>query len=145
MAQRLVKREPQDPHNAPSGLLQRLRANNRGAPVMPVSFAQALSTWMAEQRKVNRSRLMRVRAAWEMAIEQVPGINVEAARRASVRSVAKTGAVIVTVDHPGLAHELGVVYRGALLAKLRELLAGRDSVSDLKVSARARGRGRGRV
>jgi len=140
MATRLVKRTPIQPENASKDPLQRLRDNNRAAPVMPVSFAKALSVWMAEQRKINRSRLSRVRNAWEVAIDSVPGLNAEAAKRADVRSVAKTGAVIVTVDSPTLAHELGVVYRGALLKKLRELLAGRDSVSDLKVRARARPR-----
>jgi hypothetical protein len=142
MANRLVQRTRQDPQKAPKDLLQRLRDNNRGAPLMPVPFAQGLRAWMAEHRKNNRSRLSRVRNAWEIAIEQVPGLNAEAAARASVRSVSRTGAIVVTVDNPSLAHELGVVYRGALLQKMRELLSGKDSVADLKVRSSPRARKR---
>lgn len=103
---------------------------------MPVPFAQALTVLLTEQKRVNRSRLQRLRGAWDMAVEQVEGINGEAARRAEVRSVGKTGAVHVIVGNPGLAHELGVVYRDPLLNKLRELLEGKDSVSELTVKVK---------
>lgn len=103
---------------------------------MPVPFAQALTVLLTEQKRVNRSRLQRLRGAWQIAIEQVEGINIEAARKAEVRSVGKTGAVQITASNPGLAHELGVVYREPLLHKLRELLEGKDSVSDLTVKVK---------
>ena len=103
---------------------------------MPVPFAQALTVLMGEQKRINRSRLQRLRGAWEMAIEQVEGISLDAARQAEVRSVSKTGAMFVTVSNPGLAHELGVVYREPLLRKLRSLLEGKDSVSELTVKVK---------
>lgn len=134
MATRLVKREKNDPRNAPADPLARLRDNARRP--MPVPFAQALTVLLTEQKRVNRSRLQRLRGAWEMAVEQVEGINAEAAKKAEIRSVGKSGGVQVTVDNPGLAHELGVVYRQPLLNKLRELLEGKDSVSDLIVKVR---------
>jgi hypothetical protein len=108
--------------------------------MMPVSFAAALNAYMGEQRRNNRSRLQRLRNAWLLAIEAVPGVNTHASAKADVRAVAKTGAMIVTVDNPALAHELGVVYREPLLARLRELLKGRDSISELQVKSRSRRR-----
>ena len=134
MATRLVKRLQIDPRKASADPLSRLRDNARKP--MPVPFAQALTVLLTEQKRVNRSRLQRLRGAWEIAIAQVDGINVEAAKKASLRSVAKTGEVLVNLSNPGLAHELGVVYREPLLLKLRELLNGKDSISDLKVKVK---------
>lgn len=142
MATRLVKRPRIDPATASKDPLERLRQNTR-APLAPVSFAAAVSAYMGEQRRNNRSRLQRLRNAWELAVEQIPAIS-ESAGKADVRAVAKTGAMIVTVDNPALAHELGVVYRSILLAKLRELLHGRDSISELTVKSRGRRRSKSR-
>jgi hypothetical protein len=136
MTTRLVKRPRISPQQASKDPLERLRQNTR-KPVLPVPFAQALSVLLTEQKRINRSRLQRIRAAWEMAIEQTPGLS-EAAKRAEVRNVGKTGAVHVIVDSPALAHELGVVYRSALLACMRELLEGKDSISELVVKIRGR-------
>ncbi|MCZ7604494.1 MAG: hypothetical protein M5U25_00175 [Planctomycetota bacterium] len=136
MTTRLVKRPKISPQQASKDPLERLRQNAR-TPVLPVPFAQALTVLLTEQKHVNRSRLQRIRAAWEMAVEQTPGLSA-AARRAEVRSIGKTGAVQVLVDSPALAHELGVVYRGALLACMRELLQGKDSVSELVVKLHGR-------
>jgi hypothetical protein len=136
MATRLVKRPPNDPRKAPADPLARLRANAHRP--MPVSFAQALSVHLGELKRVNRSRLQRLRNAWRLAIESVSGLNAESASRAEVRNVTRTGAVHVTVSNPALAHELGVVYREALLTRMRELLEGRDSISDLVVRVRHR-------
>jgi len=136
MTTRLVKRPKISPQQASKDPLERLRQNAR-TPVLPVPFAQALTVLLTEQKRVNRSRLQRIRAAWEMAVEQTPGLSA-AARRAEVRSIGKTGAVQVLVDSPALAHELGVVYRGALLACMRELLQGKDSVSELVVKLHGR-------
>jgi hypothetical protein len=135
MGNRLVKRTRVAPQTASKEPLERLRQNVR-APLLPVSFAAALSAYIGEQRRNNRSRLQRVRNAWLLAIESVPGVNATAAAQADVRAVAKTGAIHVTVDNPALAHELGVVYRNALLERLRELLKGRDSVSGLTIKSR---------
>jgi hypothetical protein len=137
MGNRLVKRARIDPQTASKEPLERLRQNTR-TPLSPVSFAAALSAYIGEQRRNNRSRLQRVRNAWALAVESVPGVNAEPAAQADVRAVAKTGAIQVTVDNPALAHELGVVYRSALLERLRELLKGRDSVSGLTVKFRGR-------
>ncbi|MCA8912203.1 MAG: hypothetical protein KDB82_10890 [Planctomycetes bacterium] len=137
MTTRLVKRPRIDPRKSDKDPLKRLRQNTR-TPLVPVPFAQALTVLLSEQKKVNRSRLQRVRGAWEMAIQQIEGIHAAAAKQAEVRSVSKTGVVKVTVGNPGLAHELGVVYRETLLAKMRELLQGKDSVSDLVVQSRGR-------
>lgn len=134
MTTRLVKRPKISPQQASKDPLERLRQNAR-KPVLPVPFAQALTVLLTEQKRVNRSRLQRIRAAWEMAVEQINGLS-EAAKRAEVRNVSKTGAVHVVVDSPALAHELGVVYRNRLLELMRELLAGKDSVSELVVKPR---------
>ncbi len=138
MVTRLVRRSRTDPQTVSKDPLERLRQNSR-APAMPVSFAAALNVFLGEQRRNNRSRLQRVRNAWALAVEEVPGISPSAAD-ADVRAVARTGAVVVTVDNPALAHELGVVYREPLLAKMRELLKGRDSISELQVKTRSRRR-----
>jgi hypothetical protein len=140
MVTRLVRRPKTEPQSASKDPLERLRQNDRHALLMPVSFAAALNAYMGEQRRSNRSRLQRLRNAWALAIESVPGVNTHAAAKADVRAVAKTGAMIVTVDNPALAHELGVVYREPLLARLRELLKGRDSISELQVKSRSRRR-----
>lgn len=135
MTARLVRRPKIDPRNAPKDPLERLRSNMRRAPEMPVSFAHALNAFLADRKKLNRSRLQRVQAAWTLAVDGVPGLS-EAARRAEVRSVSKTGEVHVTVQGGALAHELGVVYREIILKSLRELLQGKDSVSGLVVKHR---------
>lgn len=135
MATRLVKRTRIAPQDASKDPLERLRQNTR-TPLMPVSFAAALTVYMGEQKRNNRSRLQRIRNAWLMAIEQVPGVNAQAAAAAEVRNVAKTGAVHATLDNPSLAHELGVVYKQALFDKMRELLHGRDTISELMIHSR---------
>jgi hypothetical protein len=135
MSTRLVTRPKISPKDAAKDPLTRLRQNAR-SPLMPVPFAQALSVLLTEQRRVNRSRLLRLRGAWEMAIDQIPGLNAEAAKRADVRSVGKSGEVRVTVDSPALAHELGVVYREKLLDRMRALLEGKDSISNLVIKPR---------
>ena len=137
MTTRLVKRPKISPQQASKEPLERLRQNTRRT-VMPVPFAQALSVLLTEQRQINRSRLQRFRAAWEMALEQISGVSAEAAKRAEVRSVGKSGAVRVVVDSPALMHELGVVYRNKLLETMRALLDGKDSISDLQVQTRGR-------
>ena len=104
---------------------------------MPVPFAQALSVLLTDQKRVNRSRLQRIKAAWEIALEQTPGVS-KAAKRAEVMSIAKSGAIRVTVDSPALAHELGIVYREALLERMRALLQGKDSISELLVKTGGR-------
>jgi hypothetical protein len=131
MTTRLVRRPKISPQQSAKDPLERLRQNTR-RPVSPVPFAQALSVLLNEQKRVNRSRLQRIRAAWEMALEQTSGVS-QAAKRAEVRSIAKSGAVRVIVDSPALAHELGVVYRDALLDRMRALLQGKDSISELQV------------
>lgn len=135
MATRLVKRSRFEPQNAAKDPLTRLRQNAR-TPVMPVSFAAALDAFATEQRRNNRSRANRLRHAWELAIEQLPGVPA-AAKDAELRS--RDGRLTVTVDSPAMAHELGVVYRAALLAKLREI-DDRDTIIDLTVKARSRRR-----
>ena len=136
MKTRLVKRHQIDPKKAAKEPLQRLRQNARST-VMPVSMAHAMSALLTEQKRVNRSRLQRFRNAWELAVDETPGLS-EGAKAAEVRSIGKTGEVLVHVISPALAHELGVVYREALLAKLRELLHGKDSVSNLVVKTHGR-------
>jgi hypothetical protein len=137
MTTRLVKRPRIDPRKSNPDPLKRLRQNKR-TPLSPVPFAQALTALLAQQKRVSRSRLQRVRSAWALAVEQVAGVHSDAAKKAVIRSMSKTGVVKVTVNNPGLAHELGVVYREALLNKLRELLQGKDSISDLTVQSRGR-------
>lgn len=136
MKTRLVKRPRIDPKHAATEPLQRLRQNAR-AKAMPVSMAQALSVYLVDQKRVNRSRLQRLRAAWELAIEDTDGLS-EAAKTAEIRNISKTGEVLIQVGSPALAHELGVVYREVLLNKLRELLQGKDSISNLAVKCHGR-------
>jgi hypothetical protein len=135
MTTRLVRRPQISPKDAAKDPLERLRQNARNL-LMPVPFAHALSVLLTEQRRVNRSRLLRLRGAWEMAVEQIPGLSTEAANRADVRSVGKSGEVRVTVDSPALAHELGVVYREKLLDRMKALLEGKDSISNLVIKPR---------
>ena len=137
MTTRLVKRPQISPQKSSKDRLTRLRENTR-KPLSPVPFAQALTVLLSEQKRVNRSRLQRVRGAWAIAVDETQGVHTDAAKKAEVVSVSKTGSVKVVVGNPGLAHELGVVYRGALLAKMRELLTGKDSISDLSVQCRSR-------
>lgn len=100
---------------------------------MPVSFAEALTAYCAEQKRDNRSRRHRVNRAWLETLDSVLG---EASReyggRTQVQSVAG-GVVKVGVDSPALMHELGVVKRRALLERLRQLLKGQESIVDLAV------------
>ncbi|MCA8916926.1 MAG: hypothetical protein KDB90_16155 [Planctomycetes bacterium] len=136
MTTRLVRRPKISPQQSAKDPLERLRQNTR-RPVMPVPFAQALSVLLTDQKRVNRSRLQRIKAAWEIALEQTPGVS-KAAKRAEVMSIAKSGAIRVTVDSPALAHELGIVYREALLERMRALLQGKDSISELLVKTGGR-------
>lgn len=141
MAARLVKRKRTKPQDAATDPLERARENNPARRSQPVSFAHAMNALMIEQRKVNRSRLQRLRAAWEMAVEGVKGLS-PAAKYAEVRSLAKSGEVQVTVYNPSIAHEVGVVYKAAILKQLREILTGKDSVSGIKVKTKRGGRHR---
>ena len=100
---------------------------------MPVSFATALGAYNTEQKRDNKSRRHRVNRAWAEALMSVMGENGRGyAGRCQVQSVA-AGVVKVGVDNSSLAHELGVVYRRALLERLRELLKGEESLLDLSV------------
>lgn len=141
MGKRLVKRLRVTPKNAAVDPLERARENNPARRSQPVSFAHALNALMVEQKRVNRSRLQRLRAAWEMAVDNVRGLS-SAAKRAEIRSLAKTGEVQITVAGASLQHEVGVVYKQALLKQMRELLEGKDSISGLKVKTKRGGRRR---
>lgn len=140
MANRLVRKPKTEPRRSAADPLERLRQNARRRPAMPVSMARALTALMSEQKRVNRSRLQRVRGAWQIAIDETDGVHENAAKSAEVRSVSKTGEVRVTVRNPGLAHELGVVYRKVILERMRELLQGKDSISNLVVRPSGRRR-----
>lgn len=102
---------------------------------MPVSFACALSALMKDRSSVNRSRRVRVQRAWEMALREVSGLTANLARHTQVVSTSG-GLVRIAVDSPALAHELGVVYKAKLLARMQALLAGKDTITGLAIRAR---------
>lgn len=133
MARRLVSKFNKTAPSTVSGPLSRLRQMRPAAVHMPVSFAQALTAYSAEQRRDNRSRRHRVNRAWAEALEAVLGeAGRDYGRRCEVRSVAQ-GVIRVAADSAALAHLLGVVNRRSLLDQLRLLLKGKESVVDLTV------------
>ncbi|MCC6466151.1 MAG: DUF721 domain-containing protein [Planctomycetes bacterium] len=135
----MLKRAARQVAKAPADPLQRLRANNPRKRRPPEPFARAVSEWLAAQTKLNRSRRGRVLNAWTLALADVMG---EPAPQTELLNMDKGGTVHVVVESATLAHELGVVQRGRLLQRLRELLAGKDSVAGLVVRARSRHTGR---
>ncbi|MDC1142962.1 hypothetical protein OAU50_07715 [Planctomycetota bacterium] len=141
MATRLVKRVRVKTQDAATDALERAQENNPARRSQPVSFAHGLSVLMAEQKRVNRSRLHRLRRAWAIAVDEISGLSGRALN-AEVRSIAKTGEVQVTVGNPSLAHEIGVVFKSEILRHLRELLTGKDSIAGLKVNLKRGGRRR---
>ncbi|MBE7490706.1 MAG: hypothetical protein HS108_02920 [Planctomycetes bacterium] len=134
MANRLVKRAPKAPLVAPKDPLQRARDNYPRRVAMPVSMAQAMSVFLDEARKLNKSRRARIQGALEIALAEIPGL-AGVRDRIKVGGVDKGGTVQLVVDGPTLAHELGVVYKAALLDKLRRLLQGKDSLAGITVKA----------
>lgn len=134
MATRLVKRARKTPSETAKDPLQRARDNYPRRVSMPVSMAHAMNAFLEETRKLNKSRRARLQGALELALAEIPGLDV-APGAAWVAKEGKDGVVHIGVDGPTLAHELGVVYKAALLGKLRELLKGKDSLADLSVRA----------
>lgn len=137
MATRLVKRTRKTPAEAAKEPLQRLRENYPRRSTQPVSMAAAVAAFLDEYRKLNKSRRTRLQGALELALAEIPGLEV-AAGQVQVGSVGKDGVVHVTVASGALAHELGVVYKRELLEKMRALLQGKDSLAGITVKAAAR-------
>lgn len=137
MVTRLVKRTSTAPGQSAKDPLQRLRENYPRRSAQPVSMAAALSAYLTEARKLNKSRRSRIAGALALALAEIPGLE-GVGDRAHVFSIGKDGVVHIGVDNPTLAHELGVVYKAALLAKLRELLSGKDSLAGITVRASAK-------
>jgi hypothetical protein len=134
MASRLVKRVRKAPSETSKDPLQRARDNYNRRVALPVSMAHAMSAFLDEARKVNKSRRARLQGALELALAELPGLQ-DVGDRAHIASIGKDGTVHIAVDSPTLAHELGVVYKLALLNKLRDLLHGKDSLSGITVKA----------
>ncbi|MCC6573124.1 MAG: hypothetical protein IT462_04970 [Planctomycetes bacterium] len=133
MARRLVSKRRQTANATAQDPLLRLRQMRPVAVRLPVSFAEALTAYTAEQRRDNRSRRHRVNRAWIEALDSVLGAyGRDYGGRSQVQTVAN-GLVKVGVDSPALAHELGVVNRRALLERLQELLKGLETIVDLTV------------
>ncbi|MBX3473971.1 MAG: hypothetical protein KF754_06270 [Planctomycetes bacterium] len=132
MANRLVKRTRKTPLETSKDPLQRARDNYPRRVSMPVSMAHAMNAFLEESRKVNKSRRARLQGALELALLEIPGLQ-GVGSRAQVANISKDGTVNVVVDSPTLAHELGVVYKAALLNKLRELLKDKDSLAGITV------------
>lgn len=134
MANRLVKRTRKAPSETSKEPLQRARDNYTRRVALPVSMAHALNAFLDENRKLNKSRRGRFQGALELALAEIPGLE-GVGDRAHVASIGKDGTVHIGVEGPTLAHELGVVYKAALLNKLRELLHGKDSLAGITVKA----------
>lgn len=132
MANRLVKRTRKTPLETSKDPLQRARDNYPRRVSMPVSMAHAMNAFLEESRKVNKSRRARLQGALELALLEIPGLQ-GVGSRAQVANISKDGTVNIVVDSPTLAHELGVVYKAALLNKLRELLKDKDSLAGITV------------
>lgn len=132
MANRLVKRTRKTPLETSKDPLQRARDNYPRRVSMPVSMAHAMNAFLEESRKVNKSRRARLQGALELALLEIPGLQ-GVGNRAQVANISKDGTVNIVVDSPTLAHELGVVYKAALLNKLRELLKDKDSLAGITV------------
>jgi hypothetical protein len=137
MATRLVKRTRKTPAEAAKEPLQRLRENYPRRSTQPVSMAAAVTAYLAEFRKLSKSRRTRLQGALELALADIPGLEI-APGHVHVGSVGKDGMVHITVDSPTLAHELGVVYKRELLDNMRQLLQGKDSLAGITVKAAAR-------
>lgn len=137
MATRLVKRTRKTPAEAAKEPLARLRENYPRRSSQPVSMAAAVTAYLTEFRKLNKSRRTRLQGALELALAEIPGIEV-APGQVQVGSVGKDGTVHITVASGALAHELGVVYKRELLGKMRQLLQGKDSLAGITVKTAAR-------
>ena len=86
-----------------------------------------------EERKVNKSSRARLQGAWKMALEEVFGERAaEMLAHTEVRG-SFGGSLRVSCDSPALAHELGKVKKQTLLARLREYLAGKETLVGLDV------------
>ncbi len=134
MVTRLVKRSRTAPMESAKDPLLRARENYPRRSAQPVSMAAALSAYLDEARKVNKSRRGRMQGALALALAEIAGLE-HVGDRAHVFSVGKDGTLHIGVENPTLAHELGVVYKAALLAKLRELLDGKDALAGITVKA----------
>lgn len=143
MATRLVKRARKAPAETSKDPLQRARDNYPRRVSLPVSMAQAMNALLDETRKLNKSRRARLQGALSIALGDIPGLEA-VGDRAQIVNVDKTGVVHIAVNGSTLAHELGVVYKSALLNKLRELLHGKDSLAGIVVKADTRAKGPGR-
>lgn len=134
MANRLVRRSYKTPVQASKDPLERLRENYPRRASQPVSMAQAVSAFLGEFRKLNKSRRARIQGALELALGDLPDVGGDATH-ARVDNISKDGVVHVTVEGSTLAHEIGVVYKAALLQKMRALLQGKDSLAGIVVKA----------
>lgn len=143
MATRLVKRARKAPAETSKDPLQRARDNYPRRVSLPVSMAHAISAFLDESRKLNKSRRARLQGALELALGEIPGLE-NVGEAAQIVNVDKSGVVHIAVTGSTLAHELGVVYKTTLLNKLRQLLAGKDSLAGIVVKAGARAKTSGR-
>ncbi len=135
MPTRLVSRARKSPAKPAKNELDRLRQFRPSAISMPVTFAQGMAALNEEERKVNKSSRARLLGAWTLALEHV--YQERAAELLAHTEVRGSfgGSLRVTCDSPALAHELGKVKKQSLLAKLRELLAGKETLVGLEVRA----------
>lgn len=133
MPTRLVSRARKSPAKPAKNELDRLRQFRPPAVVMPVTFAQGMAALNEEERKVNKSSRARLQGAWKMALEEVFGERAaEMLAHTEVRG-SFGGSLRVSCDSPALAHELGKVKKQTLLARLREYLAGKETLVGLDV------------
>ena len=135
MPTRLVSRARKSPAKPAKNELDRLRQFRQPAVAMPVTFAQGMAALNDEERKVNKSSRARMLGAWKMALEDMFGERAsEMLAHTDVRGNFG-GSLRVTCDSPAMAHELGKVKKQTLLAKLREFLAGKETLLGLEVKA----------
>jgi Dna[CI] antecedent, DciA len=133
MPTRLVSRARKAPAKPAKNELDRLRQFRPPAVVMPVTFAQGMAALNEEERKVNKSSRARLQGAWKMALEEVFCDRAgEMLAHTEVRG-SFGGSLRVSCDSPALAHELGKVKKQTLLARLREFLAGKETLVGLDV------------
>lgn len=144
MATRLVKRARKAPAETSKDPLQRARDNYPRRVSLPVSMAHAMNALLDETRKLNKSRRARLQGALAIALGDIPGLE-NVGEAAQIVNVDKSGVVHIAVSGSTLAHELGVVYKTALLNKLRELLHGNDSLAGIVVKAGTRAKTPGRA
>lgn len=131
MQERLVQRKSYRDSDRKADPLDQARANKPGMS-MPVPFAAALSAYLKHTKKQAKSKRATVETAWRYAVESVDGLQ-GIVDKTHVRSVTKTGALVVLVNGSSLAHQLGVVYRNRLLKCIREMLDGRYTIASLVV------------